>query len=42
LLTRLWSSLPVQTQQQILRVLSQLVAKNLPPATGKEAGHERR
>ena len=40
LLSRLWSKLPPQRRQEVLLLLSQLIAKSLPPATRKEARHE--
>lgn len=39
-LSRLWSSLPAAKRQEVLMVLSQVVAKSLPPAQRQEAGHE--
>jgi hypothetical protein len=39
-LTPLWSDLPAPRRQEVLLVLSQLIAKSLPPAARKEASHE--
>jgi hypothetical protein len=40
LLTRPWSGLPAPRRQEVLMVLSQIVAKSLPPAVRKEVSHE--
>jgi hypothetical protein len=40
LLTRLWSGLPPPQRREVLLVLSQVIARNLPAATRKEARHE--
>ena len=39
-LTRAWSGLPPPRRQEVLRVLSQIIAKGLPAAVRKEAKHE--
>ena len=39
-LTRLWSDLPTPKRREVLLVLSQVIARSLPAATRKEAGHE--
>jgi hypothetical protein len=39
-LNRLWSSLPPLRQREVLLLLSQLIAKSLPPTQWKEADHE--
>ena len=39
-LTRAWSGLPPPRRQEVLLVLSQIIAKSLPTAVRKEAGHE--
>ena len=40
-LTKIWSTLPVPRRQEALLVLSQIIAKKLPAAVRKEAGHDR-
>ena len=39
-LTRAWSGLPAPRRQEVLQVLSQIIAKSLPTAVRKEAGCE--
>ncbi len=39
-LTQAWSGLPAPRRQEVLLVLSQIIAKGLPAAVRKEAGHE--
>jgi len=39
-LIRLWSGLPTPKRQEVLLVLSQVIARNLPAGTRKEAGHD--
>ena len=39
-LTRAWSDLPAPKRQEVLLVLSQMIAKSLPTAVRKEASHE--
>src|SRR5438552_18042502 len=39
-LSQPWSGLPAPRRQEVLVVLSQIIAKNLPPVVRKEAGHE--
>ena len=41
-LTRAWSGLPSSRRQEVLLVLSQIIAKGLPSTARKEARHERR
>jgi len=38
--TRLWSGLSPPRRQEVLMVLSQVIAHSLPPSTRKEASHE--
>jgi hypothetical protein len=39
-LTRAWSDLPTPRRQEVLMVLSQIIAKALPTSVRKEAGRE--
>ena len=39
-MTPLWSGLPLPRRQEVLMVLSLVIAQSLPSATRKEAGHE--
>ena len=39
-LTRAWSGLPPPRRQEVLLVLSQIIAQSLPAAARKEAKHE--